>query len=89
MPNVRDDDEESLEFADESEYVEEDDWDEDEYCEHDCGNEGCYDDDDDRCRHQHCWNCGACRCPGYCDDYQTYNLRPAETGGTPSDDLGE
>ena len=20
-------------------------------------------------------------CPGYCDDHQTYNLRPAETGG--------
>lgn len=58
----------------------EDDYD-DEYCEHDCGNEGCYDDGDDRCRHQHCWNCGGCRCPGYCDDYQTYNLRPAETGG--------
>jgi hypothetical protein len=33
------------------------------------------------CTHQHCMNCGGCGCPGYCDDYQTYNLRPAETGG--------
>ena len=28
-----------------------------------------------------CLVCGGCQCPGYCDDYQTYNLRPAETGG--------
>jgi hypothetical protein len=33
------------------------------------------------CSHQHCFACGGCQCPGYCDDYQTYNLRPAETGG--------
>jgi hypothetical protein len=37
--------------------------------------------DDEGCTHQHCMNCGECDCPGYCDDYQTYNLRPAETGG--------
>jgi hypothetical protein len=34
-----------------------------------------------QCEHQHCFACGGCNCPGYCDDYQTYNLRPAETGG--------
>jgi hypothetical protein len=34
------------------------------------------------CSHSHCLNCGGCNCPGYCDDHQTYNLRPAETGGT-------
>ncbi|HEX3963011.1 MAG TPA: hypothetical protein VHZ03_41325 [Trebonia sp.] len=51
-----------------------DDW---EPCHHDC-DEDCY---DDGCRHQHCFACGGCQCPGYCDDYQTYNLRPAETGG--------
>ena len=57
-----------------------DDWD-DEPCSHDC-DEDCYDYQGFwACRHQHCWNCGGCRCPGYCDDYQTYNLRPAETGG--------
>jgi hypothetical protein len=33
------------------------------------------------CSHQHCFNCGGCQCPGYCDDFKTYNLRPAETGG--------
>ena len=33
------------------------------------------------CSHSHCFNCGGCGCPGYCDDHQTYNLRPAETGG--------
>jgi hypothetical protein len=33
------------------------------------------------CRHMHCVNCGECQCAGYCDDYQTYNLRPSETGG--------
>jgi hypothetical protein len=59
-----------------------DDFDDDEYCEHDCGAEGCFEDGFDSCHHQHCINCGGCRCPGYCDDYQTYNLRPAETGGT-------
>lgn len=48
-------------------------------CEHDCGEEGCY--EDGMCLHQHCPNCGGCGCPGYCDDYQTYNLRPEETGG--------
>lgn len=49
-------------------------------CEHDCGEEGCY--EDGTCLHQHCFNCGGCGCPGYCDDYQTYNLRPSETGGS-------
>lgn len=52
--------------------------------------EPCYHDHDEecedewgytRCSHQHCFACGGCQCPGYCDDYQTYNLRPAETGG--------
>ena len=43
-----------------------DDW---EPCDHDC------DEECDPCRHQHCWHCGGCGCPGYCDDYQTYNLR--------------
>jgi hypothetical protein len=42
------------------------------YCDDDCG---------EHCYHEHCFNCGGCRCPGYCDDYQTYNLRPEETGG--------
>jgi hypothetical protein len=57
---------------------EDDDW---EPCSHDC-DEDCYNDYGDwECRHQHCFNCGGCCCPGYCDDYQTYNLRPAETGG--------
>lgn len=54
-----------------------DDWD-DEPCEHDCFEDGC---DEDYCTHSHCMNCGGCGCPGYCDDHQTYNLRPAETGG--------
>lgn len=55
-----------------------DDW---EPCSHDC-DEGCYDQFDQHdCHHQHCPNCGGCGCPGYCDDYQTYNLRPDETGG--------
>lgn len=49
----------------------------DEPCNHDCDEE-C---EDDQCLHEHCWKCGGCGCPGYCDDYQTYNLRPAETGG--------
>jgi hypothetical protein len=55
-----------------------DDW---EPCSHD-HDEGCYDYQGFfRCQHQHCFACGACGCPGYCDDYQTYNLRPSETGG--------
>ena len=61
-----------------AELASEDDW---EPCQHDC-TEDCYDDfDEHHCRHQHCFACGGCGCPGYCDDYQTYNLRPAETGG--------
>lgn len=47
-------------------------------CNHDC-DEDC---DDGGCHHEHCFACGECECPGYCDDYQTYNLRPAETGGS-------
>lgn len=55
----------------------------DEPCTHDCAEE-CEDDlGDYQCLHSHCFNCGGCGCPGYCDDYQTYNLRPEETGGTP------
>jgi hypothetical protein len=49
----------------------------DEPCSHDC-DEDC---DEYDCSHQHCFACGGCECPGYCDDYQTYNLRPQETGG--------
>jgi hypothetical protein len=50
-------------------------------CDHDC-DEDCYDElDQHDCRHEHCFNCGGCGCAGYCDDYQTYNLRPEETGG--------
>jgi hypothetical protein len=49
-----------------------DDW---EPCTHEC-DENC-----EPCVHEHCWICGTCGCPGYCDDYQTYNLRPEETGG--------
>ena len=57
------------------------DYDEDEYCEHICDEE-CEDYQGfSQCLHQHCMNCGGCGCPGYCDDYQTYNLRPDETGG--------
>jgi hypothetical protein len=57
------------------------DYDDDDYCEHEHGEE-CYDYQGFlACSHQHCWNCGGCNCPGYCDDYQTYNLRPEETGG--------
>jgi hypothetical protein len=45
-------------------------------CQHDhddvCDLEGCM--------HSHCFKCGGCQCPGYCDDYQTYNLRPAGDG---------
>lgn len=53
----------------------------DEPCEHVCDDEcldyqGFY-----ACTHDHCPACGGCTCPGYCDDYQTYNLRPSETGG--------
>jgi hypothetical protein len=77
MPNVHDDDEETLQFADESEWMDED----DEPCFHE-HDEWCEDYQGfNVCSHQHCFNCGGCRCPGYCDDYQTYNLRPAETGG--------
>ena len=54
-------------------------WD-DEPCSHDC-DEWC---DEDGCRHEHCWNCGGCGCPGYCDDYQTYNLR-----GWPEDEVAK
>lgn len=55
----------------------------DEPCDHDCFEDGC---DEDfvqggyHCLHQHCWICGGCGCPGYCNDHQTYNLRPDETG---------
>jgi hypothetical protein len=36
----------------------------------------------DICSHSHCANCGECECPGYCDDLETYNVRPfSETGG--------
>ena len=54
---------------------------EDEYCEHICDEE-CEDYQGfSQCLHQHCMNCGGCTCPGYCDNYVTYNLRPDETGG--------
>lgn len=57
-----------------------DEWD-DEPCYHE-HHEECYDYQGfSACSHQHCFACGGCQCPGYCDDYQTYNLRPAETGG--------
>lgn len=50
-------------------------------CTHDC-TENCEDDlGDYQCYHSHCFDCGECGCAGYCDDYQTYNLRPDETGG--------
>ena len=56
--------------------------DEDAYCDHD-HDEECYDYQGFlACTHQHCWNCGGCNCPGYCDDFSTYNLRFSETGGT-------
>lgn len=35
-----------------------------------------------------CGNCSMPNCPGYCDDYQTYNLRPGETGGEPAPEEG-
>ena len=63
----------------------------DEPCYHE-HNEWCYGEDgySSHCTHQHCGNCGGCGCPGYCDDTSTYNLRPAETGGTdPEADGGE
>ena len=67
------------EIADEGAVTEEEDW--EGVCEHD-HNEECIDDlGEFDCHHQHCFNCGECGCAGYCDDYQTYNLRPAETGG--------
>jgi len=44
-------------------------------CDHDCDEDCAW----YGCHHQHCLWCGGCRCPGYCDDYQTYNLRPDET----------
>ncbi len=43
--------------------------------------EGCFDEETGELRCNPCFSCGGHRCPGYCDDYQTYNLRPAETGG--------
>ena len=64
--------------VDADEHELEDDW---EPCDHD-HDEDCYDYQGFfQCRHQHCFACGDCGCPGYCDDYQTYNLRPEETGG--------
>jgi len=58
-----------------------DDWD-DEPCHHE-HDEYCWDDFGNyTCTHQHCGACGGCGCPGYCDDHTTYNLRPAETGGS-------
>jgi len=62
--------------------------DEEYFCHHE-HDENCYDEDRDRwdCQHQHCFNCGECGCPGYCDDYQTYNLRGLdESTGTLVDD---
>jgi len=54
-----------------------------ECCFHDC-DEDC---DEYGCSHSHCMNCGGCECPGYCDDHQTYNVRPpSETGGDPKND---
>lgn len=59
----------------------EDDYRDDEPCSHE-HDEECYDYQGFYvCSHTHCFNCGGCRCPGYCDDYKTYNLRPEETGG--------
>jgi hypothetical protein len=64
--------------------VEADDDYDDEPCFHE-HDEDCEDYEDEGrfgyCTHTHCFACGGCECPGYCDDYQTYNLRPAETGG--------
>jgi hypothetical protein len=38
-----------------------------------------------------CLNCGSPGCPGYCNDYQTYNLRDEETcqHGWPGHDCGQ
>ena len=58
-----------------------DDWDDDEPCSHDHDEECFGPTTKGACSHQHCFACGGCKCPGYCDDYQTYNLRPEETGG--------
>lgn len=61
--------------------------DDDESCHHE-HDENCYDDQGyaSYCSHQHCFACGGCDCPGYCDDHQTYNLRPpSETGGAPDE----
>lgn len=63
------------------EIADEGDYDDDEPCDHIC-EDSCYDEYGEwNCGHQHCFACGGCNCPGYCDDHQTYNLRPAETGG--------
>ena len=47
----------------------------DDYCEDCASGDGCWE------HGNPCQGCGELTCPGYCDDYQTYNLRPAETGG--------
>lgn len=58
--------------------------DDDGACDHIC-EDFCEDEDGGwSCSHQHCGHCGECGCAGYCDDVQTYNLRPAETGGSAS-----
>lgn len=58
-----------------------DDYDDNAACYHECDEE-CEDYQGfNICRHSHCPWCGECQCAGYCDDHQTYNLRPAETGG--------
>lgn len=63
----------------ETDQYDDDDW---VLCDHDC-DEDCYDHQGFwQCRHQHCFACGGCGCPGYCDDFTTYNLRFSETGGT-------
>jgi len=69
-----------MSVADESPLIDADDW--EEACFHECDEE-CEDYQGfSICRHQHCFACGGCQCPGYCDDNQTYNLRPpSETGG--------
>jgi hypothetical protein len=47
----------------------------------------CAHDEPCRCYDEYeCPSCGTPGCPGYCDDYQSYNLRPEETGGDPDDD---
>jgi len=45
------------------------DWDDDDLC------------DDDGELLEPCFACGTPGCPGYCHDYESYNLRPEETGG--------